>query len=616
MDDLLLSMTNHRLVQQLIDAHGLEQAVRILARVSGYRELPPRIDAFYRDREFLGSSTEEGQRLFAVWRQVLGEIFPNPFYSPYLEVIMTGAIGTGKSSIAVIGMLYDLCKVLCLEKPQEHFKLLNTTIIAFALMNVTKDLARAVNLDMVHAYLTESPYFKRLLRTKRSAWHPTLFPRNIDIVAGSRFDQTTGRSVISVLLDEVNFQTKIKDQAINNYHSIRTRMESRFLGKERSYPSHMWLVSSKSDETGWLTQHVEKTKALAHVKVVDLKIWDAVKDKGIYSGETFKVFIGDQRRDPFIVRHADEVRGFDDAFLLDVPIEYQERFELDLPRSLQELAGTGTFSSNKFLSSSELIEECQIRDNPVTRVELQLDFFDDQDQIMNYLQYERIQRSHLLRFLHIDLGLVNDRVGIASVRFDGFVQLKTRDPMTLQDTIRREPIFYLDFLLAMRARPGQEFPIGKIKTFMGALRKRSYPIGVISADGLLFSANLRQDLTLEGFQTEWISVDRTKDPYDYFRQTIVESRFNGVKHPIFDHEVRHLLDTTKKIDHPPEGSKDTTDATCGAVYLAHMHQDSYSSVYGPDDFFRALDRQQSETTDPLLSEVEKLWARKKHSLLV
>ena len=157
MDDLLLSMTNHRLVQQLIDAHGLEQAVRILARVSGYRELPPRIDAFYRDREFLGSSTEEGQRLFAVWRQVLGEIFPNPFYSPYLEVIMTGAIGTGKSSIAVIGMLYDLCKVLCLEKPQEHFKLLNTTIIAFALMNVTKDLARAVNLDMVHAYLTESP---------------------------------------------------------------------------------------------------------------------------------------------------------------------------------------------------------------------------------------------------------------------------------------------------------------------------------------------------------------------------------------------------------------------------------------------------------------------------
>lgn len=609
--DLLLQKTGDQLLEQLVAAHGKERALSILACMSGYREMPPTIDQFLTDKHFLGESTGT---LFETWRKALQEIFPTPFYSPYLEIIGTGGIGQGKTTFAILGMLYDLCKVLYLENPQEYFHVMPATIIAFAMMNVTKTLAKDVNLLKLQAYILDSPFFRTQINARKTVWHPTTFPRRIDLVAGSRFDQTTGRDVISVLFDEINLQTKVKDQALTNYHSLRTRLESRFLGKGGTYPAHLWLMSSRTDETGWLEVHIREVQEImertgkAHTRVFDYPTWELLKEKGIYSGETFKVFIGDQKRDPFLVRSPDELHGLSDEHVLDVPVEYKERFELNLHLSLQELAGKGTFSSNKFIPSGELLQECQIRENPVTRDEIQMDFFDERDTLLSYVQYEKIKSSLHPRFIHIDLGLNTDRAGITSCRFDGFVNVKEYDPLTLSPILYVEPIYYVDFILAIRARPGQEIPIGKIYSFLTSLRKIGYPIHSISFDGLLFSANIRQDLTLAGFNAEYLSMDRTKDPYTYLKRTITESRLNSVKHPILDHELHELLNTPKKIDHPPNGSKDLADSLAGSVYLAHQHADE-NYVPDPQQYLQALTDHFNKDgiSDPLLRELHSSW---------
>ena len=257
-----LSAAHAQLVTQLVQSHGVDGTMSALAHMSGYETIPPSIDEFVNGADFLGPMLGSG--LYSKWRAGLHEIYPNPFYSPYSEVVLSGAIGNGKSTIAVTGALYDMCKLTCLAKPQEKFKVLKSTIIIYAVINATLKLARDVLFDMLIEWIEASPYF-RTLANKSSG--RTKFPKGLDILAGSRFDQTMGRAIVGAILDEMNFQNRVSNQAYDNYNSIRARVESRFMGKGGVLPAHMWLVSSKSDEAGWLNTHIEKMRDQEHVRV-------------------------------------------------------------------------------------------------------------------------------------------------------------------------------------------------------------------------------------------------------------------------------------------------------------------------------------------------------------
>jgi hypothetical protein len=593
-----LQATQAQLVKQLVESYGLESTVRSLATMSGYTDVPPSIDEFVDNKDFLGGMLGKG--LYSKWRHGLHQIYPNQFYSPFMEIILSGAIGTGKTTIAIAGALYDLCKLTYLENPQEKFKLLKSTVIVYAVINATLKLAEDVLFSQLVEWIEFSPYF-RTLANKSSG--RTRFPNGLDILAGSRFDQTMGRAIVGSILDEMNFQNRISNQAYDNYNSIRARVESRFLGKGGSLPAHVWLVSSKSDQSGWLQTHIDKVRTQPSVKVFEYPIWEVLVEKGIYCGKTFKVFIGDKTRDPFVVERPEQVIGIEDALIIDIPVEYEQDFKNDIFRSLQDLAGCGTWSTMNFFSSSELIDECQLRENPVTREVITIDFFDKKDLLIDYLKYHELTMDSRGRFIHIDLGLKNDRTGIASTRFSGMVTMKRHDVLTGKTLEVREPIYYTDFVMAIESRPGQEVPIYKIKNFLTDLRKRGYPIAGISADGFQ-SANLLQDLILLGFpagvvtrskgKTTFkpgiVSTDRKRDAYDYFKNVILESRYSGVKHPILDKELRSLIDLDKKIDHPLEGSKDVADAVCGSIWNAHINQDEYATVMPASEYLNAMEQ--------------------------
>lgn len=579
-----------QLVEQLVEAYGYEKAMDALAKLSGYTSTPPTIERFIFDDDYLGKmlgvDPDTGKnKVFSKWRAGLNEIFPNPFFSPYMEVIFSGAIGTGKSTIAIAGAMYDLCKLTHLKNPQARFQLLESTIIAYAVINATLTLAKDVLFDQLNQWIESSPYFRSLIH--RSSGR-TRFPKSVDIIAGSRFDQVMGRAIVGAILDEMNFQTRVTDQAFKNYNSIRKRITSRFLGKGGAWPAHLWLVSSKSDETGWLQTHIDSMKDVPSVRTFEYPIWDILIDKGIYSGERFKVFIGDQTRDPFIIERPEQIVGVDDALLIDVPIEYKIDFTKDIFTSLQDLAGSGTWSSRNFLTSRELIQECQIRENLVTQKIITLDFYDKSQKLIDYIIYHKIDMDSRARFIHIDIGLKHDRTGIASTRFDGYVTLSRLDPTTGQIVKVREPIFYTDWVMAIEARPGHEVAIYKLQNLITDLRSRGYPIAKVSVDGYQ-SAYLRQNLSLLGFEAEELSVDKKKDPYYTFKNSILESRYNGVKHSIFNDELKDLLDNPKKIDHPHGGSKDVCDAICGSVWSAYQSQDQYANVMAPGEYIKAFE---------------------------
>lgn len=122
-----------------------------------YEERPVDIETFITDSHFIGNITDNGNNIYPYWRRKLSEIFSPD--NNFQEIIFTGAIGLGKTTIAVIGMSYVLYKLLCLKNPQAYYGLQSNSKIVIAFINITLDLSYGVAFKKMQSMLLESPWF-------------------------------------------------------------------------------------------------------------------------------------------------------------------------------------------------------------------------------------------------------------------------------------------------------------------------------------------------------------------------------------------------------------------------------------------------------------------------
>ena len=162
------------------------------------------------------------------------------------------------------------------------------------------------------------------------------------------------------------------------------------------------------------------------------------------------------------------------------------------------------------------------------------------------------------------------------------------DDMTGKSVINKEPVYHTEWVMEIRPIPGHEVAIYKIKDFLLEARKMGYPIKVVSTDGFQ-SSNLRQDLTLRKIDCKLISCDRNKDPYNYLRNTILESRLTAPNLEKLVTEVSELEEGDQKFDHPSTGSKDILDALCGSVWSCSQHIHEMKVMTTQKDVNAALD---------------------------
>jgi len=584
------------IAQELINRYGQKEVMESLARMSGYDVVPPTIMEFMTDPYYLGESLvdDEGKlSIYPIWQDALKKIYPNQFYSPYKEVIFTGSIGQGKTTIAKIGCVYDACKLLCLKEPHSYLGVGKAKKMVFAFVNATLDLGKNVLLDEIENWFSASPFFREMMAT---APRNCQFPKNIDITAGSRGTHVLGADVVSALLSELNFQDKVANQAYDNYTNAKRRIQSRFLGAYKrtgSYPGRLWLDSSKKDSASFLDSHIENAYKDPMTIVFDYPIWEVHKHKGIYSGKTFQVYVGSKARDPFIVTHKGQV-GNDTGNVIDVPIEYEIDFQQDPFNALRDLAGKGTWSSHTFITSHTKIAQALSIVNPVSIDVVQLDF-QNEDRIIDSLLLDQIKPDARPRFIHIDIGLKHDKTGIACTRLDGFAEVKRFNSLTGKYDTTRDPLFKTEWVLAIEPTPGNEVPIYKIKNFMIDLKNNGVPIALVSTDGYQ-STNLRQDLILVQFNAELISVDRTKDPYETMKNSLLEGRWTCANHPILEKELQELVDMGKKIDHPKNGSKDLADSCAGSIYAAYHGIAKHGANFNVGDFLEVMDQFEEPST--------------------
>lgn len=595
-----------------------------------YDQRPVDIDTFIESPYYLGEHLEDPNtglcKIYPFWREKLREIYPSPYYNRYDEVLVMLGIGNGKSTISNISCLYEIYKLLCIKDPQSYYKLMKSTIITFVIFSANKYTAENVNWPQLKAAMEDSPWFqeycpivtdgKRVALDKDNC---VTLPKGLSIQLGSNEKHTLGRAVIWGVVDEANFQSENSQQAYNSYNAIAQRRTSRFQDAD-SVPGVLWIVSSPKSDLDFVAHRIETQKKIDTTLIIkDIPSWEIKPDAG-RSGKTFKLFVGDSTADPKIIEDGEDYSNLNPSKVLDVPVEFRRNFEKDLIKAIMDIAGRSSVSDFAlFPNASHLTSLARIKNRvgpSVVRITT-----NGPDEIYDYVDqgyFKDVPQRNCNRYLHIDIGLKGDRLAICGAysfkipqgedmvrsnkedivqdgwEYSIFQTNKAQDGVVEEEKdIKSERMYVAEFILYVKnVDKDKEVPLIKVARFIRWLKNIRYPMKKLTYDLLgrgMFAQIVSQDVF-----TEYLSVDRDKEPYLTLKKGMSEDLVVFPFNEVLIRELRQLRDVGKKIDHPentgydkngdPIFSKDGADALCGAVFSAmtDMDKENFSSILDID----------------------------------
>lgn len=184
----------YSIVSSSLTENGLDLRKLDLLYYADYSEIPVTIDKFLEDDRYLGKVFNNGKGIYPFWREKLYQIFhDNPDHA--FEICLTGSIGQGKSTIAVVAMLYHLYQVLCLKNPQEYYGLTANAPIVFVCLNLTLDLAWSGLYSMAVSAIQMSPWFLEKCDIRGTVNYTVSFPNHIELMCASSLSHVIGKNV-------------------------------------------------------------------------------------------------------------------------------------------------------------------------------------------------------------------------------------------------------------------------------------------------------------------------------------------------------------------------------------------------------------------------------------
>ena len=565
-----------------------------------YDEIPVTIEEFIHNRKYLGNGliNSEGKfTIFPYWEEKLKEIFPTNIDTAYNTIILTGAIGLGKSTIAVICLLYLLYRLLCLKDPYLHYGLQPIDKISISLMNITLENAKGVSLDKMNQMILSSEWFMshgNMSGVSNLTYTPN---KHIELITASSNNQVIGRCIFANFTDEVNFGLtndveKLKNKQKQLISQIDARMKSRFL-RGNKLPTLNIIASSKNSDQSFLESYIElkRKNETKTTLIVDEPQW--VVDSRKVSNEWFYVAIGNKFLANELLPKVSTQEMVDSYrakgySMLKVPMAYYENFSDNIDGALTDIAGIATASSLKYISGVRWNEiKTKEYENPFIREIIEVgNAKDDIAQYSDFFDLSKVDYNIKSRplYIHLDMSKSGDKTGIAGVWITG------KKPKVEGEDSSRELFFKVAFSVSIKAPKGYEISFDKNRTFIRWLKEQGFRIKGISADTYQ-SAQIQQQLTADGFNVQTISVDRldseTKQclPYAYLKSTIYDRRLKVYDRCDFlTEEVLGLeRESDGHINHPEngtQGSKDAIDAVCGALWNASKHADEFAFEYG------------------------------------
>jgi len=503
----------------------------------------------------------------------------------YDEAVLTGGIGSGKTTCALYTTAYQLYVLSCYENPHELFSLDPSSEIVFIFQSVSAQTAKAVDYQRFRAMIERSPYFREHFPFNKDFESELIFPHRIIVRPVSSKDSAAiGQNVFGGVIDEINFMEVIENsrqsidggtynQAIALYNSISKRRKSRF-SSAGSMPGVLCLVSSARYPGQFTDQKKEEAMnqimntGKSSIYIFDKRTWD-IKPAKFFMDTRFFVYPGDATKQPRVLMDRELATEYERKFLIEVPMDYLNEFQRDIMGSLRDIAGISTVAKHPFFLDIGKISSCfGTTPNVLSKTKSTLE---EHDTIS--MDISAIEDVLSPRFAHIDLAISGDSAGICIGHVSNFVSTKRGG-----GTVERLPSIVIDAILEVPPPKGGEILFYRIRDILYALRDTAkMPIKWVTLDSFQ-SKDTMQILKQRGFTTGYQSIDTTIDPYVFLKSAFYDGR---VKVPTCDKLQMEIISLEKdvqrnKIDHPPTGSKDSADALAGVVYGLTMRREVWA----------------------------------------
>jgi hypothetical protein len=590
-------------------------------QVADYVERPPTMAEFLEDPYYMGAlmvKSQDSEGLFPSWKEILCADFN--YDSAIHNCVITGSLGIGKTFVMVTILLYRVLIATLLRNPHNFFGLTRGTKIIFNLLSVTKAAVTETAFGDAQNFMANCPYF-----LEECAYNPDNTYTNFRIplknslmlTAGSKGQHLLGRNIIGVGLDEGNWRLEAEPdtKAYELFNEVRNRINNRFRKVAGYLPALSILASSAKDESSFtetIIKEIETAKDPATQKVYRNSVYKIKRHTLQLGPRWFKVAYGLKNIPPMMLSgwyseqgeptgaetHESPAPGASTEL---VPELYFQEFKRRPLNALRDVCGISTGGVNRWFGSMVDFERCvemAERDGVICPVTSGLEMIpvstEDSKNLWDYLDHRtfltRVQSQiipkrhpYSMRYAHIDLATQN-MAGLAICHLVGkqLVEGLMHPAQPGVPFADYRLIVEYDFILTLIAGQVKPISLEKIQNFLLWLASKcGYNFGLVTFDQFQSEMSL-QMLEARGFKVDKQSVDRNKDAYINWRMAVEELRLRPYRHRHMMLEAENLLDTDKKVDHPPNGSKDTTDA-CAGAYNNAINSEEKVSMMSPNN---------------------------------
>lgn len=561
-----------RIVAELHET-GDSGAVRALVALDWARA-PVDVVTFVESPDYLALENQ-------VWPRLLDDLVRFFHEGEYLEAILKGAIGWGKSSWAELAMLYMVYTCSCLRDPQGYYGLMRGSTIAFVNISVNKLQAKRVIFKGIKAKVQNSPYFREAFPYDQWVESELRFPRDIWVAPmASTEGDVLGLNVFGGCMDESNFMPVVErskmsrtgdvyDHAVILYNAIARRLQSRFnrLGR---VPGKIIVVSSSQYPDDFTERKAKEALDNPQILVLDYAQWQT-KPRHLFLPQRFYVEVGDHTHGSRILAEGEVPRP--GATVIDVPEDFREAFKKDPDGAVRDIAGKTVHAIEPFLRRREMIGAAVDpgRRHPFPRHELVSGEGFPLDVAALCVETERGWRPRwhpqCARSAHVDLALTRDKCGVAVGCSPGQKRVVRVDPVTGQVYEERAPLLWYDLLVEIVAPPAGEISIAEVRDLLELLRRYGFRLRLVTYDSFQ-SAESIQQWKRKGIPAAILSVDSDLEAYEALKSGLYEERVSYYESPplqrqLVELEINHAK---RKVDHRPRGGKDLGDGAAGVAH--------------------------------------------------
>lgn len=482
------------------------------------------------------------------------------------EVIMQLGKGSGKDFTSTVAVSYVVYLLLCLKDPALYYGKPKGDSIDIINIAINSDQANRVFFKNFVERVRQNPWFENKYMEKQGSIE---FDKNITVYSGhSEREAFEGYNTLLVILDEISGFALESTSGHQNaktasaiYDMYKASVTSRFaeFGKlvllsfprfeddfiQQKYKDSIWGNPNEHGVRPMLGE-VETIERTATLKV-DAELPDGTP------GNEFDI----RWDEDHIVRYA-----YPYTFSLRRPSwevnptkDLQTDYALDFYRNPGDALGRFACKPSNlkdgFFKRGDKIENAFCTSNGV----------DDEGVFHPHFKPKEDTRY----FMHVDLAQKHDHCAVAMGHIDKWIEYNIGSSGMKEYM----PLVKIDAVRWWTPTKDKSVDFKDVIEFIKQVRREGFDLKLVTFDRWN-SHDTMQDLERNGIATDMLSVG--KKHYDDFLITMYDDRLVGPKSELLIKELGELRQVIKgkvvTIDHPRKGSKDLSDAVCGAIWNA------------------------------------------------